>query len=111
MTMLEDSYGPLAGGSPVDLVLGLAVAAYDAGENVRIEAALQRDGSTLWAVRRGGMVLANDWEWEFEPMPSSRDDEFFARCRYATPQHALAVLQTARRRPNVRDKAALPQGE
>lgn len=35
-----------------------------------------------WAVRRDGFVLNRDFEWEWEPMPSSRDDEFLARCRW-----------------------------
>jgi hypothetical protein len=30
-------------------------------------------------------VLNKLGEWEFEPLPSSRDDDFLSRCRYATP--------------------------
>ena len=51
---------------------------------VRVERIAQHDGSTLWAVRRGGNVLGRDGEWEYEPLPSSRDDDFFARFRFAT---------------------------
>lgn len=35
-----------------------------------------------WAICDGGLVLANDNEWEYEPLPSSRSDEFKARTRY-----------------------------
>jgi hypothetical protein len=88
-------------GSPLTEGLGLPVLAYDAGNDVQIQAAKQIDGSTLWAVRRNGTVLAKDSSWEFEPMPSSRDDEFLARCRYATPREALDALNaTWHGRPN-----------
>lgn len=79
------------------VVSGLPVAAYDAGGDVRIEAAKQCDGSTLWAVRNGPSCLAKDGQWEYEPMPSSRDDAFFERCRYPTAQAALDVLDAMRR--------------
>jgi hypothetical protein len=66
----------------------LPVCSYDAGDDVRIEAAQQRDGSVLWAIRRSRSVLNKEGEWEYEPMPSSRDEEFFARCRYASATEA-----------------------
>lgn len=36
----------------------------------------------LYAVEHGGYVLNTDGEWEYEPQPSSRDDEFKARTRF-----------------------------
>lgn len=50
------------------------------------------DGLTpvAWAVREGGSVLAKDGQWEYEPNPSERDDEFFARTRWATAGEAAA---------------------
>ena len=71
----------------------LPVLAYDAGNNTRIEAATQRDGSTLWKVMHKNNVLAKDGLWELEPMPSNRDDEFLERCRFKTAQEALDCLQ------------------
>ena len=50
----------------------------------------RRDGATRWAVARDGAVLAKDGQWEFEPQPSNRDEEFFERCRYDSPESALA---------------------
>ena len=44
-----------------------------------------------WAVRRGGAVLATTAEWEYEPMPSSRDDAFYDRCRFDSLEAALAA--------------------
>lgn len=42
----------------------------------------------MWKVERRGFVLAKDGEWEYEPNPSSRDDEFYARCRFDTFEEA-----------------------
>lgn len=44
-----------------------------------------------WAVRRGGSVLAIDGEWEYEPSPSNRDDEFYSRCRFNSLEDAVAA--------------------
>lgn len=35
-----------------------------------------------FAVKHGGMVLTKEGEWEYEPMPSSRTDEFKERTRF-----------------------------
>jgi len=39
-------------------------------------------GLNKWAVSNGTSVLNTDGEWEWEPMPSSRDDDFIARARF-----------------------------
>ena len=36
-----------------------------------------------WAVVDGPFVLTKDGDWEYEPNPSSRDDEFYERCRFS----------------------------
>jgi len=45
-----------------------------------------------WAVRRRGYVLSTNGEWEYEPMPSSRDDDFYARYRFGSLDAALEAL-------------------
>jgi len=46
-----------------------------------------------WAVRDGrGCCLNSDGEWEYEPQPSSRKDDFLARTRF-TEQGAIAVAR------------------
>lgn len=45
-----------------------------------------------WAVRRLSSCLSKDGEWEFEPIPSSRDKEFYARFRFNSLEEALAVF-------------------
>lgn len=39
-------------------------------------------GHGKWAVRSGGQCFNKQGEWEYEPLPSSRDDEFLERCRF-----------------------------
>lgn len=56
---------------------------------VILERCGQRDGSDLWAIREGGSCLNKDGQWEYEPIPSSRDKDFIGRCRWATAQDAL----------------------
>lgn len=52
-----------------------------------------------WAVRRNSSCLAKDGEWEYEPIPSSRDDEFYARCRFDSLDEALAAVESANEKP------------
>lgn len=35
-----------------------------------------------WAVRRSKRCLNADGDWEWESIPSEREDEFLARCRF-----------------------------
>lgn len=61
-------------------------------DDIHIERAKQIEGPPKWAVRRMGECLNKQGDWEYEPMPSSRDDEFLARCRFDTPEQAFAAL-------------------
>lgn len=56
---------------------------------VRIQRARQMEGPDKWKVERDGSVLNKSGDWEYEPLPSSRSDEFLARCRYDTAQEAI----------------------
>jgi hypothetical protein len=59
------------------------------GDEVKVQRSRQLDGSEKWAVRKLGECLNKQGEWEWEPMPSSRDDEFIARCRFDSAQEAI----------------------
>lgn len=48
-----------------------------------------------WAVRRGGLCLNKDKEWEYEPLPSSRDEEFYSRCRFDSLESAKRFFESA----------------
>ena len=69
-------------------------------------------GPVRWAVVLGNgypaWVLNKDGEWEYEPQPSSRDDEFFARCRWESFDEALAAAKTARPEPPVKQGDTKP---
>ena len=58
---------------------------------------IETRGSDAWAVARLGMTLTRmgrgKFEWEYEPLPSSRTDAYIKRARYATPQAALAAVR------------------
>jgi len=61
-------------------------------EKLYVELRRQRDGSRMWVVTQfTSGVLNKDGEWEYEPQPSSRDDAFIARTRWATFDEALAA--------------------
>src|SRR5436190_3642713 len=49
-----------------------------------------------YAVRDGhGQCLNSYGEWESEPMPSSRDDVFYERCRFRSLGAAIIAAETA----------------
>lgn len=52
----------------------------------------QMQGPDKWAVYRNGSVLSKQGHWIYEPLPSSRDDEFLRQCRFDTPEEALDAL-------------------
>ena len=51
-------------------------------------------GDDRWAVKGLFEVLNRDGEWEREPSPSNRDDDFKARCRF-TEEEALRLAKVA----------------
>jgi hypothetical protein len=54
----------------------------DGASPIMIDRCRQRDGTYKYAVRQSGAVMSNSGQWEHEPIPSSRDDDFLARCRF-----------------------------
>jgi hypothetical protein len=59
------------------------------------------DGFTLYyAVTRGGWVANKDREWEYEPQPSSRDDDFLERTRWRSWEDAALVAQYMAKTPS-----------
>lgn len=62
-------------------------------KKVYIELRYEMNGKPLFAVTDGSFVLNRDLDWEHEPLPSSRDEAFFTRCRYSTFEEALAMVE------------------
>lgn len=56
-----------------------------------------------WAVRHLSYCLNASGEWEFEPIPSSRDDDFLARTRWTRDEairRAVVVASQSHSRGN-----------
>lgn len=65
---------------------------------VRVEARAQRNAPDLWAVAWMGRCLGADGEWDYEPIPSSRTDEWLAEHRFDLATAQRLAKQAA---PNV----------
>lgn len=50
-----------------------------------------------WAVRKGGLCLDEDDDWIAEPIPSSRDAEFYATSRWQLGSALRRARRVARR--------------
>ena len=55
----------------------------------KVDEVAQLKGAAKFAVRSGCTCLNKEGEMEYEPIPSSRDDEFIARCRFDTLAEAF----------------------
>jgi hypothetical protein len=65
-------------------------------------------GEDRWAVVHHKCCLNRDGEWEWEPSPSNRDDDFLDRCRFGREDAlARAVRAAPRILVNGRDAAGL----
>jgi len=52
---------------------------------------VQWRGGETYAVERHGQVLGSDGEWDYEPLPSSREDDWIATHRFTYDRaHQLA---------------------
>jgi len=69
----------------------------DFESGLKIEVAnIDSDGNFLFAVRNSfGDVINKSGEFEHEPLPSARDDDFIKRCRYTTFNEAANQLENA----------------
>lgn len=58
---------------------------------IYIEERLQKNGLRVWVLmmeNSNGWVLGKDAEWHWEPLPSSRTDEFINLTRFISPDEA-----------------------
>jgi hypothetical protein len=60
---------------------------------VRIVEMAQIDGTIKFAVKEGPWAANKSGEWEWEPLPSSRDDAYFERCRWDQFDDAALMAQ------------------
>ena len=53
-----------------------------------------------WAAKWLGRCMNKDGEWEHEPTPSARDNDFFQRCRFDSLEEVYELAIKAPRRVN-----------
>lgn len=58
------------------------------------EVLLENRGPNSWAITMAGSCLNREGEWEYEPMPSWRSDEFKARTRFWSAEKAFDFWQS-----------------
>lgn len=69
-----------------------AATAFGFDDDISIEFRGRYGERTSWAIVRGRSTLNTDGSWEYEPMPSNRDDAYIARTRF-TLEDAYARLK------------------
>lgn len=65
-------------------------------DDIHVERARNLANQVKWAIRHSGDCLDKDGLWRYEPLPSYRDDAFFAACRWDSLDEALAAARKAR---------------
>lgn len=70
--------------------------------DVRIEARQfdTKGEVSSWVVKNCDEVLNKDGEWEYEPMPSSRTDDFLERTRFSNLEDARRAYEKYRKEQN-----------
>lgn len=67
---------------------------YTFGDKSTWTLTVEERGDDSWAVKKMGSCLNVDGEWEYEPSPSNREDDFLERCRF-TEEEALRLAAIA----------------
>lgn len=58
---------------------------------------IQNKNGVSFAVRDiFGMCLNDGYKFEFEPMPSNRDEKFFKRCRFSSLESAQSAYERSK---------------
>jgi hypothetical protein len=71
------------------------ISSYELPDKMKIVRVEQQDRTYKWAVRTdSGCCLRKTGELEYEPLPSSRNQEFLNRTRFNSPEEAYAVWET-----------------
>jgi hypothetical protein len=61
-------------------------------ESIKIDLCLY-DGTIKYAIRNSSSCLNKNGNWEHEPLPSNRDDEFFIRCRFDSLDEVEEIIE------------------
>lgn len=66
---------------------------FDPQSRVSIDECPQLKGLPQFAIRKDGDCMNKQSKWEYEPLPSSRTNAFFKRCRFKTFEAAAKVYE------------------
>lgn len=89
---------PESAGDSVDAAPIIAAYQITEGMNgIKVERVQQIKGPAKWAVRCNGNVLSVQGEWDWEPMPSSRDDDWLEKFRFDNAQDAIDAAMFAQK--------------
>ncbi len=61
-----------------------------------IDRRIQPNGESLWSIsdsQSRGNVLNKSLEWEYESSPSNRDNDFYTRTRFSSPEDCLRIYR------------------
>ena len=83
-------------GVPLAAISGYAIPTSEKrfADEILVHRTRRPDGPPLWVVRLNGDCLNKSGQWEWEPLPSSRDDAFLDRCRFDS--HTAAIYAALR---------------
>ena len=65
----------------------------DGTSPIEINRTRQMDGSIKYAGRQSGACLSKSGVWQYEPMPSSRSEEFLKEFRFDSWPEAAAAIE------------------
>lgn len=74
--------------------VSVSVLALDHRERRHFEITVEWRGDDRWAVMHFGFALGRDGEWEYEPRPSSREDDWLESHRFGYDE-ALKLAKAA----------------
>lgn len=78
----------------VEMATAFDVMPFDLSRRIReIQVVLRSRDPEAWAIVSEGHNLARDGEWEYESLPSSRSEDFFARCRWPSAIEAIRFAE------------------
>ncbi len=84
---------------------GFLVEATDTWVKSRHHVSISKRGETAWAIVDGQYCLSKEGEWEYESLPSNRQEEFIARTRFPTVQAAFEFWNQWRDKERERARA------
>ena len=68
----------------------------DGSQFIKLDRCISDEKPDTFAIRHCGDCLNKSGQWEYEPMPPHREDDFYERCRFASIEEAMQVWEAAK---------------